>query len=300
MAAIPSRTARCGSSSSSADGHRAEHVLDVEVAAQPDVQRQRPARRLRDQRDRASLAHLDRGRPHVGLVARRGVRQHRPRGLCRQPPAVGVAQVDGAGPRRVLEQPPLGQVVRLHVRVEVEVVLRQVRERDSGEAQAVDAPQLERVRRHLHRAAAVAGVGHPPQDRLQVDALRRRAGDRLDNAADARLDRAQQPGPQPGRRQDRVQQVGGRRLAVGAGDADHLQLVAGTAVEGVGRGRHRLPRRLDHELRDRQVEHALDDQRDGAVLDCRPPRSRGRRRAGRGRRRGARPAPRIARRRSPR
>ena len=63
---------------------RAQHVLDVEPAAQADVERQRPARRRRDQRDDAARADLDGMRAHVGLVAGAGVRQAPAR---RPPPA---------------------------------------------------------------------------------------------------------------------------------------------------------------------------------------------------------------------
>ncbi len=47
--------------------HGAEHVLDVEAAAQAHVERQRAARRRRDQGDRPARADLDRVRAHVGI-----------------------------------------------------------------------------------------------------------------------------------------------------------------------------------------------------------------------------------------
>ena len=95
-----------------------------------------------------------------------------------------------------------------------------------GEANAGHPLELERMRRHLHRAGAVAGVDHPPQRRLQVDALGRRPRDGLHRAAHPRLDRAQHPGRALGRFEDRVDEVDGGGLAVRAGHADHAQLGA--------------------------------------------------------------------------
>ena len=135
--------------------------------------------------------------------------------------------------RQQLEQPPLGGEVLLHVAVEVEVVARQVGEDAGGEAQVVDAPQRQRVRRHLHHAGAAAVGHHLAQHPLQLGRFRRRPRSRLDLAiADAVADRADAPAADAGRLEDRRQQVRGRRLAVGAGDADERQLVARMAVEG--------------------------------------------------------------------
>ena len=54
-------------------GHRGEHVLDVEPAAQLDVQRQQASRRARDQRDHPALVDLEGVGAHVGNLARAGV-----------------------------------------------------------------------------------------------------------------------------------------------------------------------------------------------------------------------------------
>ena len=173
-------------------------------------------------------------------------------------------------PGRVLEQARLGGEVVLHVGMEVEVILGQVGEAGGGEADAGDTLELERVRRHLHGAGAVAGGDHPPQRRLQVDALGRRPRHRLDGAADPRLDRAQHPGRALGRLQDRLDEVDGGGLAVRAGHADDAQLGARIAEERGRRGGHRPPRRVDDELGHVDLEHALDDQRDGSVFDRDP------------------------------
>ena len=76
--------------------------------------------------------------------------------------------------------------------VEVEVVLREVRERRGGEPDAVDAVQVERVRGDLHRARAVARVEHAAERALQVDRLGRRPLDRFGRAAHDLLDRPEQ------------------------------------------------------------------------------------------------------------
>jgi hypothetical protein len=58
-----------------------------------------------------------------------------------------------------------------------------------------------------------------------------------------------------------IHQVAGGGLAIGAGHPDHVELVAGMAVEGVGGGPHRRPRRAHQQLRQVEVEEALDHQR---------------------------------------
>ena len=156
---------------------RTERVLDVEAAAQLEVdavERRGP--------DRSGGSEAERER----------LRQ-----LRRQPPPVLVPEVDRR--RRVPcdEEAPLRLEVRLHVAVEVEVVLAEVREDEDGEANAVEPVELRRVRRRLHRARAVAGVEHLAERALQVDRLRRRAHDTAPLAADTRLHGAEQPGLRP-------------------------------------------------------------------------------------------------------
>ena len=87
-----------------------------------------------------------------GAVVRRGVDRERPRplDLPREPPTIGIADVDDAHPRRRAfagqEQQALGEKVILHRRMEVQMVLRQVREDGRGKANAAGAPERERVR----------------------------------------------------------------------------------------------------------------------------------------------------------
>ena len=73
------------------------------------------------------------------------------------------------------EEAALRLEVRLHVAVEVEVILAEVGEDEDGEAHAVEPVQLRRVRRRLHRARAVARVEHLAERALEVDRFRCRA-----------------------------------------------------------------------------------------------------------------------------
>ena len=166
------------------------------------------------------------------------------------------------------EQRPLGQEVVLHVRLEVEMVLGQVREHGRGEGDRLGAPERQRVRGDLHRARPVAPVEHRPQIGLQVDRLGRRALDRPLAARDHRLDGADQPAAAAGARrrafEQRAQEIGDRGLAVGAGDTHHAQLAGGVTVEGRRQRRHRRAHRWHEDLGHAEPERALDDQRAGA------------------------------------
>ncbi len=185
--------------------------------------------------------------------------------LAGQPHAVVVVHVHHRGPGQV-EQPPLGQVVGLHVGVEVQVVLGQVGEHLDGERDAVGAAQLQRVRGHLHHARLVAEVAHAHERLLQVDGLAGGAYRLLLQAADHLLDRAQQPGVQAAGLEHLVHQEGRGGLAVGAGDARHLHLGRGVAEEGGGHRAHRGPDVVHHHLGHAQAERALAHQRGCAAL----------------------------------
>ena len=147
------------------------------------------------------------------------------------------------------------------------MVLREVREDRRREVRSRRRAQLERVRGDLHRARAVAAVEHRAEVALQVDRLGRRARDRALAPADDRLDRAEQPALLAGGLEQRAHQVGRRRLAVGARDADDAQLARRVAEEARGERRHRRARRGDEHLRHAEPERALDDQRRRAARD---------------------------------
>jgi hypothetical protein len=184
--------------------------------------------------------------------------------------AVGIVDVDhGAVGPFGDEQPPLGLKVVLHVSVEVEVVLGQVRKRRHREPDSIAAPQRERVRGDLHRAGPVAAVDHAAEGGLDVDRLRGRALDLLLDPADHPLHGAEQAGlDSRGLEQVANQECRGG-LPVRARDSDHLQLRGGVATEahrGVGHRRTRVGNDgLGHGHL--ELQHSLDHQRRGAGLD---------------------------------
>ncbi len=218
--------------------HGAERVRVVEAAAQPERERQ--------------------------LVVRR--ERARVRQLGREPCSPLVAHVhDGALGLR--EEGALRRVVLLHRAVEVEVVLREVREHEHREPRAGEPSLRAGDRRRLHRARAVARVQHLAEEPLQVDRLRRVQPRRPLLAPDPALDVREQRGPPPGFVEDRVQQEGGRRLAVRAGDRGDVELLRRLAEEARRRRAHRRAHARHEELRDVQVEPPLDDEGDRAGLD---------------------------------
>ena len=240
----PCRIAVVADSERSCRVQRAERVLDVEAPPEPHVDTVERARIGRSERDRLGK-------------------------LLRQPAPVLVADVhDGKRPRIGEEQLPLRLEVRLHVAVEVQVVLAEIREHQRREADAVEPVEDGRVRRGLHRARAVAGVEHLAEHPLQVDRLGRGAHDTAPLAADPRLDRPEQAGTPPRGCEDREQEEARRRLAARTGDADHLELPRRLAEEHIRSRSHRRARVADDDLRHGQVECALDDERDGPALHC--------------------------------
>ena len=181
-------------------------------------------------------------------VERRLVRRERDRvgKLLRQPPSVVVADIDDRErPRLDEEEPPLRLEVRLHVAVEIEVVLAEIREHEHREAHTVEPMQDGRVRRRLHRARPVADVEHLAEQPLQVDRLRSRPHDAAALAADAGLHRPQQPRPTSGSGEDRKEEMTRRRLAARPRHTHDLQLSGRLAEEGVCRDCHRRARVAD-------------------------------------------------------
>ena len=229
-------------------GDRAERVLDVEAAAE------------------LELDAVEGVGPDLRVVVEPEGERVRP--LGGELPAPRVIDVDRGGRGLGLqEEAPLRFEVALHRAVEVEVVRRQVREDERGEADAVEAVERGGVRGGLHRAAFVAGVEHLAEGALEVDRLGRRADDRPPLAGHARLDRAEEARPAARRGEDRVDEVRGRRLTVRAGDADDVELVRRVAEEDVGRDGHGRAAVVDHELWHLRVYGPLDDERRGAGRD---------------------------------
>ena len=102
------------------------------------------------------------------------------------------------------EEPALGRGVALHRAVEVEVVLRQVREHRDPEPARPHTLELERVRADLHDQVRAAGVERPVRERLQVVGLGRRVRQRQPLGADARPERPDDGRPAAGALEGRL------------------------------------------------------------------------------------------------
>ena len=108
--------------------------------------------------------------------------------------------------------------------MEIEVVLRQVRERTDRERDAVHAVQRQRMGRDLHHHMRAARIEHLPQQALQGKALGRRALRGDDGVADAVFDRADEADLRAERLLEHMlDKAGHGRLAVRPRHADHAQ-----------------------------------------------------------------------------
>jgi hypothetical protein len=173
---------------------RRQRVQDVEVPRQRDAHRHRPVRRQGGER-RAAQPRRDVDGPEPRAVVgpeRPGVRE-----LLGEAAPVGVVRVDHPHARRGGEQPALGLEVVLHRRVEVQVVLGEVREDGDRPVDRGGAPEFERVGGHLHDARVVPRGEHLGEERLQVDGLGSRAHDRPLRTAHHGGDRADEPVDRP-------------------------------------------------------------------------------------------------------
>ena len=271
-----------GSLHGDADGiarrDRRQCVLDVEVAGErrPHVDLTiRPG--AEKPRARSVEGHLEGA--VVGVVGARRREGSKRRGagvaqLAREARAVRIVHVDdgprgGPLPSPWHEQPALGPEVVLHVRVEVQVVLGQVREHSRGEADAV-APVLgERVRGNLHRACLVTRVEHPAEGPLEVDRLGGRSLDLLLLPAHDALDGTQEPRPGALGLENVANQKGRRGLPVRASDSDDPKRSRRILPEANRDRRHRGAGVGNRHLGHRQVQMTLDHQRRGAPLDGR-------------------------------
>ena len=171
-----------------------------------------------------------------------------------------------------VEQRQLGVAVGLPRAVQLEMLVGHVGEDGHVVGDARHPLEREPMRRRLHDRDAIAGIGHRAQRGLQ---LRCFGGGGVDCVvlgppADARRDRADHAGREPGGLEGRNGEIGRRRLAVGAGDADHRQLVRRIAVPPRGGTGQRGSRGGDHELRRGDPGHRpLDDHARRARLDRR-------------------------------
>ena len=239
---------------------RREGVFDVETADEPSCELAGAPRRAQA-KGGAARAVPDVLCPHVrvgGIDAEAHV--------SRQPYAVRVIGVARRGAAHV-EQQRLGGEVRLHVAVVIQMVLRQIREGRRGEAHAANTMLIQGVRRDLHRTCRVACVDHAPKISVEINRLRRGALRGFDDATDAALDCPQQARRMPRGRQDCVLEVRRRGLAIRARDRQHEQLSARLSEKQVGDRPHRRSTRVDHDLRDGDVQFAFDHERAGACRD---------------------------------
>jgi hypothetical protein len=129
---------------------------------------------------------------------------------------------------------------------------------------------LRPVGRSLDRRAPVARADHLPEEPLEVDRLGRREGRGSLLAADDPAHGAHEPGHAPRVFEHGVEQERRRRLAVRPRDACDLELARRLAEEGVRGDGHRCACVRDDELGHDDVELALDDERDRALLERLP------------------------------
>ena len=172
------------------------------------------------------------------------------------------------------EQPALRLEVLLHVAVQVEVILREVREDERVEADAVEPREVRAVRRRLERDRSSPASSISRKSALQLDRLGRRVRRGSPLAADDPLDRpdeARSSGP----RASRIERS--RNVVV---DLPFVPVTPATSSARSARRRTRPRRspspraRLDDELR--HVERRAAARRRARPHRPRPPRRRGR------------------------
>ncbi len=165
---------------------------------------------------------------HVRVLAETEA-EHRERQAFDHDPARGVVRVHhrrAAGLGRIgeqLEQAPFGARVRLEGSVKIEMVLGEVREHCHVEGQLLHTLEDEGVRGHFEDDAPHAHLEHLGQHGLDVQRFRRGLARLVTLVTDHVLNGADDAGAEPAPAQERLHQVRGRRLAVGAGDADQRE-----------------------------------------------------------------------------
>ena len=211
----------------------------------------------------AAGSHLSRGNgPHrtsgVGrVVASLRVQSHGRRVLSGDrthalAPLVLAADHSGARNAPILhalEQQRLGLEVVLHRRVEIQVILAQVRKRHHVEVHAAHAAQLQSVAGYLHHQVRGAFGNHACQQGLQRGRLRSGQRGRNRLAIDTSAGGTDQPHLQSGIQQGLLYQVAGGGLAGCAGDANGLQLAGRVAVHLRRHRTHPLANVVDDDAR---------------------------------------------------
>ncbi len=234
-----------------AGGHRGQGVGDVEVSGQGYAGRNRLPARADDGEPRAGRRRLDVDCPPVGLPPGGGEGAKRDRRLLEEPAAVGVVDVDQAESCPFGgEQGRLGREVVVHVGVEVEVVATEVGEHGDVEHHPVDPAHHQRVARHLHRASLHSAFAHHREQRVQVGGLRRGERRLHVGAGDSGADGADRGRGHARLLQTALGEPGRRRLALGAGHADHPERRCRVAVHAGREAAEDRARVVDHEERD--------------------------------------------------
>jgi hypothetical protein len=163
--------------------------------------------------------------------------------------AEGVVGVDHADAQsRPREQLRFRGAIGRHRGVIVEMIARQIREQGDVERDTVDPALVDAVRGHLHHCGLRARRAVIGEHLLQQRGIGRRVRRRLERTDQSVAQRAQHRsapsgGIEPGRNPVRA-----RRLAVGAGDADHPQVARWMPVHSI-----RDEPELGLQLVDRQV-----------------------------------------------
>jgi hypothetical protein len=202
----------------------------------------------------------------AGAVAPRGPAGAELVGQSGAPRIAGVHHGDAVEGQVLDEEPALGGEVPLHVAVVVEVVTGEVGEAGGGEAQPGHPLLRQRVRGDLHHHQGGAGVAHLAEQRLHGGGLGRGVGGGALDAGEPVRDGPHHAGGKAGGARAGLDQVAHRGLAVGAGHAEELHGVPGSAVEVGGGQRHGPPRRRrQQELRRCALHRSLGDDRDGAA-----------------------------------
>ena len=245
-----------------------QQVIGIEPSEQSD-----PHLRAVDAQQHPVEVRLDDPAAEIGHRPQR-IGAHPRRGVLHHDAAVAVVGVrQREGPRgQAVEEALLRPDVFGEGLVVVEVVVRQIREDAAREDEPPRALLHDGVRGALHEAEFAPGVGHLAHHGVQADRVGRRVR-RPDFAAVDPIDhRRDQPRAVAQRPHQVVEQRGGRRLAVRAGDAHQLQLAARMAVECRGHVGQRPGRIADAHVGhpgSRLGGHPRADHRRGAPSDGR-------------------------------
>ena len=207
------------------DAHGDQQVFEVEVAEQRERDVEATVRILEG---RACAFETRRGidQPEIrcGVRTASDAQKIGPRvaGDAEHLLAGGIVDVhdrDRAGRQMIAEEPSLRGQVGVHAAVEIEVILREVREGCDLERAALDPAELEAVRGDLHHRRLDLLGSHRTQGALEVEALGCRVDRDFAGARESDLDGADEADALAGVREDRLHEIGRARLAVRAGDA---------------------------------------------------------------------------------